>query len=235
MMYSLLCKITLLLVYIQFSVSQTTPFKEIEALEALYNNTNGEKWESVNVLNVMFLYENLDLFIGVPWDFTKSSDGSTYLYDPCNYPIDGGFSHFVGIHCVCSIECNVDLLWLNYAKLNGTLPKEIGQLNSLTMIDLANNNIHGSIPREIQSLVNLTKFDVSSNDIDGTIPPEITKLTKLQVLQLNDNNINSTIPSSIGQLTNLKVLYLQNNSFQCRHTIYFLISHMAICIHSFSL
>ena len=66
-----------------------------------------------------------------------------------------------------------------------TLPPEIGELQSLTVLNLGFNRL-------------------------SALPAEIGELSNLKVLYLNDNNL-KTLPPEIGQLSNLRELYLSGN------------------------
>ena len=76
---------------------------------------------------------------------------------------------------------------------------------------LNRNNLDGSIPRELGNLVNLRELEVFSNDLTGPIPPELGNLANLQVLQLSSNKLTGPIPAELGNLSNLYFLGLSFN------------------------
>jgi Leucine-rich repeat (LRR) protein/GTPase SAR1 family protein len=88
------------------------------------------------------------------------------------------------------------------------LPAEIGQLHSLTSLNLENNQII-NIPEEIGQLQSLTSLNLSRNQIIK-IPEEIGQLQILTSLDLGNNQI-IKIPEEIGQLQGLTSLDLRNN------------------------
>ncbi|TPN82395.1 leucine-rich repeat domain-containing protein [Aquimarina algicola] len=97
------------------------------------------------------------------------------------------------------------------------LPKEIGALNSLQILNLGNpvadpfaGNKIGNIPAEIGNLSNLESLNVRSNNLGG-IPREIGNLKNLKILELGNNSI-ATIPVEIGNLDNLERLGMENNN-----------------------
>jgi len=70
----------------------------------------------------------------------------------------------------------------------------------------------GTIPLSIGDLQTLTALDVSSNSLTGSIPSTISYLTKLSSLLLHDNKLTGSLSTSFGSsLTSLTVLHLQDN------------------------
>ena len=88
------------------------------------------------------------------------------------------------------------------------LPPEIGDLTSLTVLDLSNNQLT-SLPAEIGKLTSLTELDLSNNKLT-TLSAEIGNLTSLTKLSLYDNQL-TALPAEIGKLTSLNWLSLSNN------------------------
>ncbi|KAH1108830.1 hypothetical protein J1N35_012598 [Gossypium stocksii] len=76
----------------------------------------------------------------------------------------------------------------------GKIPKDVGQLISLQMLNFSHNNFIGSIPASFGNLVALESLDLSSNKLSGRIPSQMTKLTFLEVLNLSNNNLVGPIP-----------------------------------------
>ncbi len=101
------------------------------------------------------------------------------------------------------------ILWRN--QLAGSIPPEIGNLTSLTSLELGRNALSGSIPPELGNLTSLTSLSLGGNRLVGSIPPEIGNLTGLTSLNLGDNGLGGSIPPEIGNLTNLASLYLSRN------------------------
>lgn len=88
------------------------------------------------------------------------------------------------------------------------LPAEIGQLNSLQVLDLYNTQV-SELPSEIGKLSSLLMLDLDRTQV-STLPSEIGKLSSLQGLFLGSTQV-STLPSEIGQLSSLQTLYLMNS------------------------
>ncbi len=102
-------------------------------------------------------------------------------------------------------------LWLSGNQLSGSIPSELGSLNDLTILYLSNNQLSGSIPPELGSLANLQTLELGWNQLDGSIPPELGNLLGLQALALNSNQLSGSIPPTLGSLTNLIWLVLSQN------------------------
>ncbi|KAH7658121.1 Non-specific serine/threonine protein kinase protein [Dioscorea alata] len=103
-------------------------------------------------------------------------------------------------------------LFLQDNKLDGSLPRSVGNLSSqLEWLIIGQNQISGTIPDEIGNLANLTYLDLEENFFTGSIPATIGKLQKLTVAHLRQNNFSGMIPFSVGNLTWLYELDLSDN------------------------
>jgi hypothetical protein len=103
---------------------------------------------------------------------------------------------------------NVTKLFLNYSRLNGSIPSEIGRCTALETLDLYLNNVSFRIPPEIGQLHNLRVLNLSYNILEGAIPPEIGQLSSLESLNIGVNRLSGPIPKEIGNLLQLKELIL---------------------------
>ena len=88
------------------------------------------------------------------------------------------------------------------------LPPELGQLTSLTTLNLYRNELR-TLPPEIAQLRSLKVLNLRRNKLH-TLPLEITQLPSLDNLCLGDNQLTS-LPSEIAQLQSLKRLDLSRN------------------------
>ena len=61
-------------------------------------------------------------------------------------------------------------LSLNHRGLTGEIPKELGNLSNLQLLELTNNQLSGRIPPELGSLSNLRGLELSRNQLTGQIP-----------------------------------------------------------------
>ncbi|MDE2752100.1 MAG: Ig-like domain-containing protein [Gemmatimonadota bacterium] len=96
--------------------------------------------------------------------------------------------------------------------LTGPLPPELGNLGSLTVLELGSNALSGSIPPQLGDLVNLRRLDLGRNALSGRIPPQLGNLASLGNLRLDNNDLTGSIPPELGTLAQLTSLQLGNNS-----------------------
>mgnify|MGYP002480502086 CR=1 FL=1 len=84
-----------------------------------------------------------------------------------------------------------------------TLPKELGKLRNLQVLDLRNNNLSlSTIPSEIGQLVSLRKLLLANNKL-LSLPPEIKTMKDLIELDVSNNAL-TALPEEIGDLVTLK-------------------------------
>ncbi|GKV33110.1 hypothetical protein SLEP1_g41654 [Rubroshorea leprosula] len=79
-------------------------------------------------------------------------------------------------------------------QFHGQIPDELGELNSLLLLNLSHNSLNGQIPSSLGKLAELESLDLSSNKLEGRIPEQLTKLTFLSVLNLSHNELVGHIP-----------------------------------------
>ncbi|GKV33174.1 hypothetical protein SLEP1_g41709 [Rubroshorea leprosula] len=72
-------------------------------------------------------------------------------------------------------------------RFHGQILEELGELNSLLLLNLSHNSLNGQIPSSLGKLAKLESLDLSSNKLEGKIPEQLTKLTFLFVLNLSHN------------------------------------------------
>ncbi|KAK1410729.1 hypothetical protein QVD17_37268 [Tagetes erecta] len=84
---------------------------------------------------------------------------------------------------------------LSYNKLEGWIPKELGSMYYLNILNLGHNDLTGPIPEELSGLKNMAILDLSHNRLNGTIPNSLTSLG-LGDADLSFNNLSGSIPES---------------------------------------
>ncbi|XP_041009104.1 receptor-like protein 32 isoform X2 [Juglans microcarpa x Juglans regia] len=107
-------------------------------------------------------------------------------------------------------------LTLSYNDFNHSqIPSEIGNLSSLTHLDLFHSHFSGQIPSEIQYLSKLSYLRLSSsfdayNDLYTKLSQTslLQNLTNLKVLGFYGINISSTVLESLANLSSLQILVL---------------------------
>ncbi|KAH7845019.1 hypothetical protein Vadar_034265 [Vaccinium darrowii] len=79
--------------------------------------------------------------------------------------------------------------------------------------ELNNNNIQGIIPDELGNLESLVDLELQNNTLTGTIPPSLGNLKSLLFLRLKNNRgLGGNIPPGVLSLPNLKVLDVSNTN-----------------------
>ena len=106
---------------------------------------------------------------------------------------------------------NLEFLSLNVNQLSGAIPEELGHMTNLATLSLEANRLSGAIPAGLGSLANLTRLYLINNQLSGAIPEELGSLANLQILDLNGNRLTGPIPAGLGNLTNLRSLHLHGN------------------------
>jgi len=93
-------------------------------------------------------------------------------------------------------SCPGPILEMNlyFNQLTGSIPSEIGNLNSLQYLYLDENQLAGSIPSEIGNLNSLEDLLLYGNQLTGSIPSEIGNLNSLTDLDLGGNFLTGSIP-----------------------------------------
>ncbi|KAL3738566.1 hypothetical protein ACJRO7_020007 [Eucalyptus globulus] len=83
---------------------------------------------------------------------------------------------------------------LSNNKFEGFIPKLIGDLKSLRMLNLSKNLLNGSIPPSLANLTVLESLDLSWNNLVGEIPQQLTRLTFLSFFNVSHNRLSGPIP-----------------------------------------
>lgn len=118
-----------------------------------------------------------------------------------------------GIKCVNDIQTGdtISALELSQNNLRGNIPCEIGLFPSLRSLNVSLNGLDGNIATEIVSLKELKLLDLSQNQLEGSISASLLSTTSLQYLDLAQNHLESSLPSELGLLTSLTHLSLSAN------------------------
>lgn len=153
-------------------------------LKALYESTNGDNWDD---------WEGWDILI------------ANQISPPANCNLE----ELAGIRL--DDDGRVRSLSLGRNRLNGTIPKEIGNIKNLSFIDLAGNNLTGNIPAAFGNLTSLTEVFLNACDFTGNLPAEIGNLTNLVDLFLSQNELTGSIPVEFGNLTKIYQIVLDCN------------------------
>jgi Leucine-rich repeat (LRR) protein len=196
---------------------------DFEALQAIYNATNGPEWKNShnwnfaenNVSNnwygvkverdrvVSFNLAGNNLVGEVPKEVGQM-DGLRYL-NLSNNRLNGNLQYYIGK------LSNLVLLDLSANDFDGDIPETFTLLTQLEYLSLADNNLTGKLPFEIGQLVNLREFYVNYNQLSGAIPQGFENLTALERVNLSLNHFEGSIPR-LG-VSNLQYFNIESNFF----------------------
>ena len=149
------------------------------------------------------------------------STGGANWYANTNWLSDRPIGEWHGVNT--NSNGRVIELDLSGNNLTGSIPPELGDLTSLSMLNLgqywddgkdnfSSNKLAGPIPSELGDLTNLRVLDLAGNNLTGTIPLELASLSNLEELHLhNGNSLTGSIPPGLGNLVNLESLGLSHN------------------------
>ncbi|XP_047052690.1 receptor protein-tyrosine kinase CEPR1-like [Lolium rigidum] len=95
--------------------------------------------------------------------------------------------------------------------LTGRIPPSLGRLANLEFLELYYNELSGTIPNELGNLTRLADVDLSENRLSGAIPDSLCALPRLRVLQVYTNFLSGPIPAVLGNSTQLEILSVYKN------------------------
>ncbi|TXG47704.1 hypothetical protein EZV62_026998 [Acer yangbiense] len=99
-------------------------------------------------------------------------------------------------------------------RLSGNIPSHLGNITSLTYLDLEANQFSGTVPAQLGNLVHLETLRLSSNSLTGNLPMELSELKNLTDFRINDNNFNGSIPDIFQSWKVLERLELQGSGLE---------------------
>ncbi|XP_061341778.1 probable LRR receptor-like serine/threonine-protein kinase At3g47570 [Gastrolobium bilobum] len=98
---------------------------------------------------------------------------------------------------------SLTLLNMEYNHFEGIIPSTFGKFHKMQVLDLVGNKLSGDIPSIIGNLSLLYHLELAHNFLEGNIPPSIGNCQKLQYLNLSQNNLGGTIPLEVFSLSSL--------------------------------
>lgn len=147
----------------------------------------------------------------------------------CSLSTLGNYNNGQGWHCknglpttdVCSwspgVTCNqlgqVISLELSYFGLTRTIPTNLGQLTTLTKLDLTSNKMGGKLPYSLGLMTALRVISLSSNSFSGLLPLSIADMSSLDHVGLSGNSFSGSIPATVCSLKSLRTIDLSHNDF----------------------
>lgn len=173
------------------------PQTECEALEALYNSTNGSDWtDSTNWLETNTVGN---------WSGVTVENDHVSRIELTNNALSGTIPQEL-----VNLAALQELL-LNNNQLTGGIPAELGGLTNLVNLALNNNQLTGPIPPQLTNLPVLEELTLRYNQLTGELPPQLGSLTSLTSLSLSVNQLTGEIPPELGDLVGLTTLDLAVN------------------------
>ncbi|KAJ0768862.1 putative protein kinase RLK-Pelle-LRR-XI-1 family [Helianthus annuus] len=100
----------------------------------------------------------------------------------------------------------------NVSFQSNPIPHSVGSMVSLTLLDLSANQLNGSIPKELTNLQKLQTLNLSVNNFEGQLPSNFGNLSQLKILNLGMNSISGLIPLDIASLENIEHVDLSHNN-----------------------
>ncbi|KAH0904907.1 hypothetical protein HID58_044410, partial [Brassica napus] len=79
-------------------------------------------------------------------------------------------------------------------KFEGDIPRSIGLLKELHVLNLPNNAFTGHIPSSLGNLTALESLDVSQNQLSGEIPQALGSLSFLSYMNFSHNQLTGLVP-----------------------------------------
>jgi len=140
--------------------------------------------------------------------YYSTGGGQTWL---SNFPQDTNDAcNWWFVECTDANSRDISEIRLASAGLHGDLPfLELTFLaETLTVLDVSNNDLTGMISTEIGAFTNLREFNVFENpSLHGTLPTELGRLSKLESLDLVAvDGITGPLPTEVGNMQSLKAI-----------------------------
>ncbi|TYI32371.1 hypothetical protein ES332_A04G055800v1 [Gossypium tomentosum] len=130
------------------------------------------------------LFENLKSMKDIPVD----KSGPMYM--------GGGYYQDSVIITMKGLDFKLERILTSFTVIDfsSNHPKQVGELNSLIVLNFSHNSLAGNIPPSLGKMTALESLDLLSNKLQGRIPVQLTDLTNLGALNLSHNNLEGQIP-----------------------------------------
>ncbi|XP_027185154.1 LRR receptor-like serine/threonine-protein kinase EFR [Coffea eugenioides] len=97
-----------------------------------------------------------------------------------------------------NLSTSLEKLTAPNCKIKGSIPDGIGNLRSLILLDLSNNDLTGSLPATIKDLQKLQYMDLSMNKLISRVPLHLLcALHRLDTMNLGQNQFMASIPKCL--------------------------------------
>lgn len=182
-------------------------FNQVPFLESIFLNDNDfsgflgdETWGELSRLVSIDLSEN---------ELTGYVPEWVYALERADLHLN--FLNNTGLPPVNIQDSPLEFLSVFGNDISGIIPPSLGNLASLTHLDLSDNFLSGFIPEDLFYLQDLFNLYLTDNDFDSWSIPDISGSTWIRELGLADCNLNGPIPQWLGEFTDLQLLDLRDN------------------------
>ncbi|TYI58323.1 hypothetical protein E1A91_D11G348700v1 [Gossypium mustelinum] len=173
--------------------------------------------------SLVILDLSLNRFSTVPkWIFSLHGLVSIDLtYNYLEGPIPDYFGNFSFLEVLDlsgnSLDSSIPNSFLGGNQLQGTISSAIGNLSSITHLDLSYNYmLEGRLPTSLEYLCKLKEMDLSYNKIEGGMSEILQSLSRcclgsLESLDMSNSQLSGHLSDQLGQFKNLSYLSLAQN------------------------
>jgi hypothetical protein len=173
------------------------PQEECEALEALWDSTDGPNWTTNTWWDTLNQANS--------WHGIWASGGHITRVIPRDNNLVGIIPPELGNLSM------MEFLSLDRNNLTGPVPPELGNLSNLTDLVLQFNQLNGSLPPQLGNMTSLVNMRVDNNQFTGALIPELGNLANLAWLEIHHNQLSGSIPVEFQNLTAMSKLQLSVN------------------------
>ncbi|XP_031104360.1 MDIS1-interacting receptor like kinase 2-like [Ipomoea triloba] len=106
-----------------------------------------------------------------------------------------------------------EILFLRANNLSGSIPRELGKLENLTVLEMDDNQFSGHLPDGICKGLALQNFTVNNNNLSGPIPPSLRDCRSLKRVRFDGNMFTGKLSESFGIYPDLQFMWLSQNQF----------------------
>ncbi|CAN1342586.1 Receptor-like protein 43, partial [Linum perenne] len=108
---------------------------------------------------------------------------------------------------------SLSILQLDENNFFSPVPDSFAELKSLTSLTLSNCGLVGTFPAEILQIPSLKTLDVSVNKFLQGVLPDFPQSHSMEVLNLGETSFNGVLPPSIGNLKDLTLIDVSKCNF----------------------
>lgn len=151
------------------------------ALVSMYNSLKGEAWKDPWNLNTpMSTWSGIELH----------TSGCVKAVNLVDRDLDGSLPDgFFELSVVEKIVISENIA------LVGAIPPSVGNVMTVTELDLSSNTLSSSIPPDLDDLCELKSLNLCCNDLDGMLLAGFALLENLENLDVSNNNLDGQFPS----------------------------------------